>query len=89
MKSNPILEEVWRIKDELAREAGNDVHRLCEATRRWAAAHPHSGPVLRNADELRAFVAEEQKKRAETAPLAFNEEPPGARPGPGPNSAQD
>ena len=26
MKTNPILEEVWRIKDELAREAGHDVH---------------------------------------------------------------
>ena len=30
MKSNPVLEEVWRIKDELAREAGYDLHRLCE-----------------------------------------------------------
>ena len=53
MKSNPILEEVWRIKDELAREAGYDVHRLCENTRQWAAAHPHPGPRVRNAEELR------------------------------------
>ena len=46
MKSNPIVEEVWRIKDELAREAGSDMHRLCENTRQWAAEHPHTGPVV-------------------------------------------
>lgn len=46
MKPNPILEEVWRIKDELAREAGYDIHRLCENTRQWAETHPHSGPVV-------------------------------------------
>ena len=40
MKSNPILEEVWRIKDELAREANYDIHQFCENTRRWAAEHP-------------------------------------------------
>jgi hypothetical protein len=45
MKPNPILEELWRIKDELAQEAGYDVHRLCENTRKWAEAHPHPGPV--------------------------------------------
>ncbi|MGD0262513.1 MAG: hypothetical protein ABSD29_22340 [Verrucomicrobiota bacterium] len=37
MESNPMLEEVWRIKDEWAREASNDIHRLCESTRQWAA----------------------------------------------------
>lgn len=33
MKPNPILEEVWRVKDELAREAGHDIHHLYENTR--------------------------------------------------------
>jgi hypothetical protein len=28
MKSNPILEEVWRIKDQLAEEAGYDADRF-------------------------------------------------------------
>jgi hypothetical protein len=46
MEPNSILEEVWRIKDEMAREAGYDLHRLCENTRQWAAKHPHSGPVV-------------------------------------------
>ena len=58
MKSNPILEEVWRVKDELAREAGYDPHRLCENTRQWAAAHPHPGPRVQNAEELRRVLAD-------------------------------
>jgi hypothetical protein len=76
MKSNPILEEVWRIKDELAREAGYDIHRLCENTRKWAEAHLHSGPVVRSAQELRQLVAEEERKRAEAAALILKEQPP-------------
>ncbi len=77
MKSNPILEEVWRIKDELAREAGYDLHRLCENTREWANTHPHSGPVVGSAEELRQLVAEEERKRAEAAALILKEQPPG------------
>lgn len=76
MNANPILEEVWRIKDDLAREAGYDIHRMCENTRQWAAEHPHAGPVVRNAEELRQLVAEEERKRAETSALALNEKPP-------------
>ena len=76
MKSNPILEEVWRIKDELAREAGYDLRRLCENTRKWAETHPHSGPVVGSAEELRQLVAEEERKRAEAAALTLNEQPP-------------
>lgn len=72
LKTNSILEDLWRVKDDLAREAGNDVHRLCENTRRWAAAHPHAGPVVKNAAELRALLA---KNEAE-ATLALREEPP-------------
>jgi hypothetical protein len=76
MKSNPILEEVWRIKDELAREAGYDLHRLCENTRKWAEAHPHSGRVVRSAQELRQLVTEEERKRAEASALILKEQPP-------------
>ena len=76
MKANPILEEVWRIKDELAREAGYDIHRLCENTRKWAEAHPHAGPVVGSAEELRQLVAEEERKRAEAAALTLKDKPP-------------
>jgi len=76
MKSNPILEEVWRIKDELAREADYDIHQFCENTRRWAAEHPHTGPVVRNAEELRQLLAEQERQHAAQASPALNEEPP-------------
>ena len=76
MKPNPILEEVWRVKDELAREAGDDIHRLCENTRQWAAEHPHPGPVVRNAEDLRRLVAEQERQRAATSAMALNDKPP-------------
>lgn len=75
MKPNPILEEVWRVKDELAREAGDDIHRLCENTRRWAADHPHPGPVVRTAEELRQLVTAKERQRAETSAMALNDKP--------------
>jgi len=76
MKTNPILEEVWRIKDELAREANYDIHQLCENTRRWMAEHPPTGPVVHNADELRQFIAAKERKRSGQPSLALHEEPP-------------
>jgi hypothetical protein len=76
MNTNPILEEVWRIKDELEREAGYDVHRLCENTRKWAAENPPSGPVIRSAEELRQLVAERERQRAEESAMVLREQPP-------------
>lgn len=80
MEPNPI-EEVWRIKDELAREAGYDVHQLCDNTRKWAEKRGHMGQVIRSAEELRAYAAaEEERRRAESAGLALKEEPDTANP---------
>ena len=79
MKPNPILDEVWRIKDELAREAGYDLHRLCENTRKWAAEHPHSGPVIHNAEELRQLLAEQDRKRSASSSPVLKDEPPGPK----------
>ena len=76
MKPNPILEEVWRVKDELSREAGNDLHRLCENTRQWAAEHPHAGPVVRSAEELRQLLAEKERERDKESAIAINDKPP-------------
>ena len=78
MKSNPILEEAWRVKDELAREADYDLHRLCENTRQWAAQHPHTGPVLQSAEELRQFMAARERQRTQDSDLLLKDEP--ARP---------
>ncbi|MGP8198571.1 MAG: hypothetical protein ACLQU4_03610 [Limisphaerales bacterium] len=76
MKSDPVLEEVWRIKDELAREAGYDVHRLCKNTRKWAAAHPHSGQMVHTAEELRQLVAGKERERGKESAMTLNDEPP-------------
>ena len=77
MKAEPILEELWRVKDQLAAEAGYDVDRFLENLRRWEAEHPPSGRVVHSAEELRQLVAEEERKRAEAAALALKEQPPG------------
>ncbi len=76
MKANPILEETWRVKDELAREADYDLHRLCENTRRWAAQHAHTGPVLQSAEELRQFMAQREGQGTEASALLLKDEPP-------------
>jgi hypothetical protein len=69
VKANPILEEVWRTKDRLAAEAGYDVDRFFDQLRMWSEAHPHTGPVVRNAHELRRLAAGESA-------LALNDKPP-------------
>jgi hypothetical protein len=58
MNSNPILEEMWRIKDELAREADYDLHRMCENIRKWVSEHPGTGPVIGDAGALRQLAEE-------------------------------
>jgi len=59
-KMNPILEELWRTKDDLAREADGDVRCLCENTRRWAAAYPHRNPVVSDGTELRTWLTRQK-----------------------------
>jgi len=76
MNSNPILEEVWRIKDQLAAEAGYDIDRFFENLRKWEAEHPHPGPVVNSAEELKQLVAEKQRQRAAEAAMVLNDKPP-------------
>ena len=76
MKSNPILDELWKVKDALAAEAGYDAERFLANLRRWEAEHPHSGRVIHSAEELRQLAAEEERKRAEAAALILKDEPP-------------
>ena len=78
MKANPILEEVWRIKDQLAAEAGYDIDRFFENLRKWEAEHPHPGRVIHGAEELRQVVAEEERRRAASSAMTLKEQPPGA-----------
>ena len=74
MKADSILQEVWDIKDQLAAEAGYDLNRFFKQLREWSAAHPHSGPIVHNAEELRQLVAAHERERAEN--LALREEAP-------------
>ena len=69
MKANPILEEVWRIKDQLAADAGYDVDRFFAQLRAWSEAHPYNGSVVLNTEELRRLAAEESA-------LALKDKPP-------------
>jgi hypothetical protein len=75
MKPDPILEEVWRTKDQLAAEAGYDVDRFFENLRTWVAAHPRSGPVIHNAEELRQYVVEEERKGAGAPAFVLRDKP--------------
>ena len=77
MKTNPLLEELWQVKDALAREAGYDLDRIFAELR--AAETRQPGPLIRSADELRRYVTE-QEHRYEAAALALREEPPPAPP---------
>jgi hypothetical protein len=77
MRTNPILEEVWRIKDQLASESGYDVNRFFDQLRAWSAAHPHPGPLVHSAEELRQLVAEKERQAALVSPMALNDKPPG------------
>ncbi|MBM3840775.1 MAG: hypothetical protein FJ398_23005 [Verrucomicrobia bacterium] len=73
MKPDPILEELWRVKDDLAREAGYDIARTFAELR--AAEGRHSGPLIRTAEELQRYVAE-QHRRDSPAALALQEKFP-------------
>jgi hypothetical protein len=76
MKADPILQEIWDIKDRLAAEAGYDVDRFVDQLKKWTAEHPPTGPVVRNAEELRQLIAEKERQRAGHPVVALNEEPP-------------
>ena len=76
MKADPILQEVWDIKDRLAAEAGYDVDRFVDQLNEWTAKHPPTGPLVHNAVELRQLIAEQERQRAASGALALNENPP-------------
>ena len=73
MKTNPLLEELWQVKDDLAREAGYDIDRIFAELRAAEAGQP--GPLIRSADELRRYVAGEEQRYEAASALAVKEEP--------------
>ena len=37
MITNPLLEEIWAVKDRLNAESGGDIHVFCQQLRDWSA----------------------------------------------------
>ena len=74
MRTDPLLEELWRVKDDLAREAGYDIDRIFAELRLAETRQP--GPLIRSADELRRYVVEQEHLHQATSALALKEEPP-------------
>ena len=75
MKADSILEELWKIKDDLAREAGYDTRRFLENLSRWESEHPHSGPVVNSAEELQQLIGAKERQRTEAGTLALHDKP--------------
>ena len=60
MQTDPILREVYRIKDELNREIGGDLEKLFERFREFAREHPER---MANLAQVRKISG---RKRANT-----------------------
>ena len=77
MKSNPILEEIWRIKDELSREFAADPDAYIAKLNEIGKAEEKAGrQVIHSAEELRQLVTQEENERAEESVMALNDKPP-------------
>lgn len=73
MKINPLLEELWRVQDDLAREADYDIDRIFSDLRTAEARQP--GTLIHSADELRCYLADEEHRREAASALALKEAP--------------
>ena len=76
MKPDSIHEELWKIKEDLAREAGYDVHRFFENLRHWSASHLQAEPMIDNAEQLRHLAAKSEQEQSASVDLILKEEPP-------------
>ena len=67
MNKNPILEEIWRVREEIARESNHDIHAMAEAARKREARLAAQGwKLVSFADEAKhddsCVVREEPQK---------------------------
>jgi hypothetical protein len=77
MKPDPILEEVWRVKDKLSREMAADPDAYCAKLDGIAKAEQLAGRrVIRSAKELRQLVAEKERQRDLASRMVLNEKSP-------------
>ncbi len=62
MLANPIIEEIWKIREDLMSEAGGDLERLFEMVREREAAAKARGVVFVPVPEHSAVLREETGK---------------------------
>ena len=76
MKVDPILEEVWRVKDKLSREMAADPTAYFAKLDEITDAEEKAGrKVIRSAAELQQLVAQRERQRVEESALALNDKP--------------
>jgi hypothetical protein len=76
MKADPILEEVWRVKDKLSREMAADPAAYSAKLDAIADAEEKAGrKVIRSDAELRQLVAQRERQHAEQFAMALNDKP--------------
>jgi hypothetical protein len=76
MKADPILEEIWRIKDELSREMAADPDAYFAKLDEITKAEEKAGrKIIHSAEELRQLVAEKERQLAEISAMALNDKP--------------
>jgi hypothetical protein len=72
MITNPLLEEIWSVKDRLNAESGGDIHVFCQQLREWSAKNLPRNMAVCDPAELRALLAKEDLEDS----LILREEPP-------------
>lgn len=76
MKPDPILSELWKVKDDLAAEAGYDTEIFFQRLRDWETDSLSAHRLIRTADELCQIRAEQESERKGAFPLTLKDEPP-------------
>ena len=76
MKVDPILEEIWRVKDKLSREmTANPAGYFAKLDEICAAEEKAGRKIIRSAAGLRELVAEKERQLAGGSSFALNDKP--------------
>lgn len=76
MKADPILEEVWHIKDKLSQEMAADPAAYFAKLDEITKAEEQTGrKVIRSAEELYQLVAGKERQRDGESALALKDKP--------------
>ena len=77
MKADPILEELWRVKDELSREMTADPAAWRAREEQLLKQEAQSGRrILNSPEDLHRHMAEQEQHRRQTEAFMLNESRP-------------